>query len=53
VPSAFSLGKFKCYSTTAQVLVICGYVLSLLSSLFSLYKLRIFLRGRVQELKQE
>jgi ATPase subunit of ABC transporter with duplicated ATPase domains len=51
VPSAFSLEKFKCYSTAAQVLVICGYVLSLLSSLFSIYKLRIFIRQRVQRLK--
>jgi hypothetical protein len=51
VPSAFSLVKFKCYSTVGQVLVILGYVLSLLSSLFSIYKLRIFIRERVQRLK--
>ena len=51
MPSAFNQEKFKCYSTVGQVLVILGYVLSLLSSLFSIYKLRIFIRERMQRLK--
>jgi hypothetical protein len=50
VPSAFSPSKFRCYSPTAQVLVICGYILSLLSSLFSIYKIRIFVLERSQKL---
>ena len=50
VPSAFSVAQFKCYTAEAQVLVICGYILSVLSSLFSMYKLRIFVRERVDKL---
>jgi hypothetical protein len=34
-----------------RVFVVLGYIVSLLSSLFSLYKLRIFVRERVQRLK--
>jgi len=51
VPSAFSVTGFKCYSTLARVLVICGYVLSLFSSLFSIYKLHAFVLERMQKLK--
>ena len=50
MPSAFSVAQFKCYTAEAQVLVICGYILSVLSSLFSMYKLRIFVRERVDKL---
>ena len=34
-----------------RVWVVLGYIVSLLSSLFSLYKLRIFVRERMQRLK--
>ncbi len=51
VPSAFSITSFKCYSLVAQVLVVCGYVVSMFSFLFSCYKLRIFIRERVLKLK--
>lgn len=51
VPSAFSLSRFNCYSTTAQVLVICGWVLSIFSSLFTIYKFRAFVLERMQKLK--
>ena len=51
VPSAFSVRGFNCYSTLAQVFVILGYVVSVLSSLFSMYKLRMFVRERVQKLQ--
>jgi hypothetical protein len=50
VPSAFSVAKFKCYTPEAQVLVICGYILSVLSSLFSMYKFRILVQERVHKL---
>ena len=50
MPSAFNVARFKCFTAEAQVLVICGYSLSVLSSLFSMYKLRIFVRERVDKL---
>jgi hypothetical protein len=52
VPSAFDPAKFKCYSDLEKVTVVIGYVFSTLSSLFSVYKLRIFVRERIQKLKE-
>jgi hypothetical protein len=51
VPSAFSVTGFKCFSIAAQVLVVCGWVVSLLSSMFSIYKLRMIVMERMQKLK--
>jgi hypothetical protein len=51
VPFIFDLSTFKCFNPVALAFVILGYVVSVLSSLFSLYKLRIFFRERVQRLK--
>jgi predicted GIY-YIG superfamily endonuclease len=52
VPSAFDPAKFKCYSDLEKVTVVIGYVFSTLSSLFSVYKLRIFVLERIQKLKE-
>ena len=51
VPFIFDPYTFKCFNPVALAFVILGYVVSVLSSLFSLYKLRIFFRERVQRLK--
>ena len=51
MPSAFSVSKFKCYSDLAKAGVIIGYVVSFFSSLFSVYKARVFVRERVQRLQ--
>ncbi len=51
VPLIFDLSTFKCFNPVALAFVILGYVVSALSSLFSLYKLHIFVRERVQRLK--
>jgi ATP-dependent Lon protease len=51
VPSAVDPEKFKCYSDLAKAGVITGYIFSCLSSLFSLYKLRVLVRERTQKLK--
>ena len=51
MPFIFDLSSFKCFNPVALAFVILGYIVSALSSLFSLYKLRIFVRERVQRLK--
>ena len=51
VPFIFDPSSFKCFNPVALAFVILGYVVSALSSLFSLYKLHIFVRERVQRLK--
>ncbi len=51
VPLIFDPSTFACFNPVALAFVILGYVVSVLSSLFSLYKLRIFVRERVQRLK--
>ena len=51
MPLIFDPSTFKCFNPVALAFVILGYVVSVLSSLFSLYKLRIFVRERVQRLK--
>ena len=51
VPLIFDPSTFACFNPVALAFVILGYVVSVLSSLFSLYKLRIFFRERVQRLK--
>ena len=51
LPSAFSISKFKCYSDAAKVLVVGGWVVSLISSLFSIYKLRNIVLERIKTLK--
>ena len=51
VPSVTDPEKFKCYTPVQQGFIITGYVVSALSSLFSLYKLRILVQERVQKLK--
>ena len=51
MPLIFDLSTFKCFNPVALAFVILGYVVSALSSFFSLYKLRIFVRERVQRLK--
>ena len=51
VPFIFDPSTFKCFNPVVLAFVILGYVVSVLSSLFSLYKLRIFVRERVQRLK--
>jgi hypothetical protein len=50
-PSAFDHAKFKCFSDLAKAGVIIGYISSLLSFLFSVYKARVFVRERVQRLQ--
>jgi hypothetical protein len=51
VPNVFDSSTFPCFNPVVLAFVILGYVVSALSSLFSLYKLRIFVRERVQRLK--
>ena len=51
VPLIFDPSTFACFNPVALAFVILGYVVSVLSSLFSLYKLRIFVRERVHRLK--
>ncbi len=50
VPSAFNVAQFKCFTAEGQALVICGYIVAALYSLFSMYRLRIFVRERVHKL---
>ena len=47
----FDPSTFACFNPVALAFVILGYIVSALSSLFSLYKLRIFVRERVQRLQ--
>jgi hypothetical protein len=51
VPSLFSPSKFKCYTELEKVLVVSGMIVTVLSSLFSVYKLRIVVDERVQRLQ--
>jgi exonuclease VII large subunit len=51
VPSVFEPSSFKCFTSLALAWVILGYIVSLISSLFSLYKLCIVVRERAQRLK--
>jgi hypothetical protein len=51
VPSAFDADKFKCFSDLAKAAIIIGYIVSLFSSIFSVYKARVFVRERVQRLQ--
>ncbi len=50
MPSPFNLDKFKCYTDIEKVGVILSYVMSALSTAFSIYKLRVFARERAQKL---
>jgi DNA anti-recombination protein RmuC len=51
VPNIFDPSTFECFTSVALAFVILGYIVSALSSLFSLYKLRIVVRERVQRLR--
>ena len=51
MPSALDPDKFKCFSDLAKAGVIIGYVFTFFSSLFSVYKARVFVRERVQRLQ--
>jgi hypothetical protein len=51
VPSAFNPSKFKCYTDAEKVLVVSGMLVTVVSSLFSGYKLRIAVRKRLQRLR--
>jgi hypothetical protein len=50
VPSVFNPSKFKCYTDLEKALVVSGMILTVLSSLFSVYKLRIAVRENVKKL---
>ena len=50
MPNVFSLRTFSCFSVIAQVAVIGGYIISVLSALFSMYKFRMFVLQRMREL---
>ncbi len=50
MPSAFDPDKFKCYSDLAKAGIIIGYIFTFFSSLFSVYKVRVVVRERVQRL---
>jgi hypothetical protein len=41
VPNVFSLRTFSCFSVIAQVGVIGGYIISVFSALFCMYKFRL------------
>ena len=51
VPSAFDPAKFKCFSDLSKAGVIIGYIFSFFSFLFSVYKVRVVVRERVQRLQ--
>jgi hypothetical protein len=51
VPSVFDPDKFKCFSDLAKAGVIVGYIVTFFSSLFSVYKVRVVVRERVQRLQ--
>ena len=50
MPNVFSYRTFQCFSVIAQVAVIGGYIISVLSALFSMYKFRMFVLQRMREL---
>jgi len=50
VPNVFSYRTFSCFSDIAKVAVIGGYIISVLSALFSVYKFRMFVLQRMREL---
>ena len=51
MPNIFDPSTFECFTSVALAFVILGYIVSALSSLFSLYMLRIVVRERVQRLR--
>ena len=51
MPSVFDPVKFKCFSDLEKAGVIVGYIVTFFSSIFSVYKARIFVRERVQRLQ--
>ena len=51
VPSLFDPDKWKCYSDREKASIISGFILSLISFLFSVYKVRVVVRERVQRLQ--
>jgi hypothetical protein len=51
-PSPWYPDKFKCYTDFEKAAVILGLIVSITSSLFSVYKFRIFVRKRVEKLKE-
>jgi hypothetical protein len=51
LPSYFKPSTYKCYTPLELAFVILSFIVSVLSSLFSLNKLRIFVQERVQKLK--
>ena len=52
LPSALDPSTFSCYTPLQQGWIIFGYVMSVVSSIFSLYKLRIFVLERIEKLKE-
>ena len=50
MPNVFSFRTFSCFSVIAQVVVISGYIISVISALFSMYKFRMFVLQRMREL---
>jgi hypothetical protein len=52
VPSATDPKTFFCYTPLQQGFIITGYVFSAISTIFSIYKLRILVRERMQKLKE-
>jgi hypothetical protein len=52
VPSALDPKTFSCYTPLQQGWIIFGYVVSAISSIFSLYKLRVFVKERMHTLKE-
>jgi predicted ribosome quality control (RQC) complex YloA/Tae2 family protein len=52
VPSATDPKTFFCYTPLQQGFIITGYVFSAISTIFSIYKLRIFVQERMQKLKE-
>ena len=51
IPSAFSRKQFDCYSDTAKILVVIGYVATVISSIITAYKLLQLAKGRAAALR--
>lgn len=51
VPSILTLKGFGCYSSEARVFVAFSFILSMLSFLFTIYRISIWIRERFQRLK--
>ena len=51
MPSLLSADKFRCYTDLEKAVVVLSVILSVLSSLFSVYKFRMIVRERSQKLR--